>query len=411
MRRYTYVLFQSIMLMFSNLLNEGFIMSQTELTAVEYLNSISDFPVWTMYISTLQAINKATVHDLSTSLVDQKDPHFSSDYVDFFNETLLSEIEFVDSDSNPFIIKNTRTGKSMPFSNRVTNSELRGPRLREYLNDARLINPSLNLHDALLNAVKNPTTADVHKYFLSSEMINNLDEKNKAILIRSSRIALARLSEGNELTEENLKTIVTEQHQIFHNCPPLLESMHTQLMSTVETLENLLREALLKRENATDSDSELDTIIGQLRAAIISACDLLPDYDKTGKITYPINYQARVNCYLEAATQLANNSSLQKFSFSSYLGISLFALGLAAITTCAAAIVFPPAALFMSQALLHGIVSVAAIEGTLAGAGVVAAGAGIGFFKSGVKFLGKDAMDALKITNDEVVKTITAPAA
>lgn len=387
-------------------------MSQAKLTtAREYLDSITDFLTWETYLNMLKEISNSTINDLATSVIDNKDKTFSQDYLNFFNDTLLSEIEFEDLDSNPFYIKNTRTQNRFAFSNRTTASELRGPRLWQYLTQARNFNHNLTLHEALINSIKEPTTADLHKYFISTDMLINMSEKNKAILIRSSRVAIAQFSTGKDLTIEALKSIVDEQHQLFHNCPEPLKSMHTQLMTTVETLENLLIEANLKRAQADKSDPELEKIIVQLRSAIITACDLLPDYDNSGKITYPINYQTRVNSYIEASNALANNPSLKQFSFSSYLGMSLFALGVLAITTCAAAILFPPAALFMSQALLHGIVSATAIEGTLAGAGVVAAGAGVSFFRKGNKFQGKEAMETLKVSNDEVVKSITASAA
>lgn len=383
-------------------------MSQVKLSARQQLDSITDFDVWAAYLDSLSKMSKASVHDLATSIIDSKDKVFSQDYIDFFNDTLLSEIEFEELDSDPFYIKNTRTQTRLAFSNRYTSSELRGARFRQFLLDTRNINPSLKLNDLLLYALKEPTIADLHKYLISGSIMTGIAEKNKAILIRSSRIALARLSEGKSLTADDLKAIVDEQHQLFLECPESLKPMHTQLMSTVETLENLLKEATTKRDLAIKGDKELDKVIDQLRSAIVAACDLLPDFNSDeNKITYPANYQIRLNSYTEAASQLANNPSLKQFSLSSYLGISLFALGLVAITTCVAAVVFPPAALFMSQALLHGIVSVTAIEGTLAGAGVVAAGAGIGFFKSGQKFLGQNAMESLKSSSEAVKDNIT----
>ncbi|MBX9587513.1 MAG: hypothetical protein K2X50_09685 [Gammaproteobacteria bacterium] len=362
---------------------------------------------WEFYLSMLNNIRAESVEKLGDSFIERGNKILPQDYIDFLKETTLSEMAFedvTDGQTTLFKIVNTQSKKSISIDNRSSSKgEIRGQNLRNILTQLAQSNPNSTLYDALNSHLRAVEHSDLHKYFIGA--YPNIDVATKTILMKCSKIALDELQKNKTLTEEDLKKIYNQQHQLYiQNSPAILKPLFMQIQTTGNMLWKILNE-IIKKKNATlpENKDEIDRLNAEIESisqAIIQTYKLMPAYYPGNRIFFPENYSELVQQYSQTANVIANNPNYKEFSNSAYIGFTMVALCVIALATLAAVLTFPPSALFLSQVALHGALSVGAIEGVLAGTGLAAAGAGAGFFASGTKISPEDRMQ--KLTDESI---------
>jgi hypothetical protein len=358
---------------------------------------------WAYYLLSLPEINNSRVEDSGNTFCEQKDPKLTPEYINFMKDTPLASIEFeIPTEGIVFYIKNLKNNTKMAFSNRYSHAELRGESLRQQLTAIKQQNDQLSLYDALSLMVKDPEYTDLHKYLLSSIVLEGEDQSTKLILTQCSKVALSLLNNHQELTVDKLKEIYDEQHlAYFQNCPESTQKLSEQLQATANMLGRFLIQASTKHNEAE---------MTQLSAALRATYKLMPAYYNDGRIEFPKDYEQRVADYDLQASELAKNPDYAEFTRLRTVGVMMLALGVIALATFAVIVVFPPSALLMSQVIFHGAVGATAIEGGLVSAGL--ATAGLGFFATKSKITADQNMLSLSsLSTDIGINAMAAQAA
>lgn len=365
---------------------------------------------WIDFLNTLKQINGDSIDMLGNTFIDGGSVQLPEEYIAFMKETKLHEIEFENTEELAFNIKNKRSNRLLPFSNRdSTKGELRGERLRQKIMQMSQINPNLSLYDAISSVIRSPEESDLYTYFITRQK-SLLDETTLLILMNTAKAALSQLAQKTELSEESLTSLYNQQYQLyFENAPTILQPLSKQLQATGDMLRRLKEKCEAKIINTqaqnTEELTQLKNEVTQLNNAIIKTYELMPAYYHDGRINFPENYSQRVQEYSATANQLANNPHFMELAPSGYFLFTMLALCAIALATLTAVLAFPPAALFLSQVALHGALSVGAIEGVLASTGVAAAGIGAGFFAAGTKISAEEKMRSLEsITFESTIK-------
>lgn len=108
-----------------------------------------------------------TIYSYADILFDLKEVSFGHEsiqkQVDFFKKTKLSEIEYSNTDEDKsFTMTNYSTGESIQVSNRMSSrGELRGEKLREFLNQLKQKNPDEVVYNTITRAIKTAEYSDV----------------------------------------------------------------------------------------------------------------------------------------------------------------------------------------------------------------------------------------------------------